>query len=165
MSLAGNGAGGDVPEGEGLYSKVQCIMGIWALLAPVGRMTDRRDWKHYLPATSLSGGEKRVWRLFFLSESSNWVKFKKTGSNSSKQVRIQGTFTIDDEEALSNSIDVTTHVSILLRSLRFRNTNTLALFNMSLLWFTQGSVKITVNLIWTCALKCYDKYAETICTI
>ena len=42
----------------GLYSEVQYIMGNGHMETPLLLWTDRRLWKHYLPATSFAGGNK-----------------------------------------------------------------------------------------------------------
>ena len=64
---------GDVPMSEGqvqeaLYNEVQCIMGNGHMLTPpspwTDRMTDRHDWKHYLPAASLTPGNKLGHRAY-----------------------------------------------------------------------------------------------------
>ena len=61
MSLAGDpvqmGAG-TLDKGGGLYSEVHLIIGNGTMgyPTPVCRMADRHYWKHYLPSTSLAGG-------------------------------------------------------------------------------------------------------------
>ena len=46
--------GRPVEVGGGLYSEVQCIMGDGHVGPLIDGMTDRHNWKHYLPATSLA---------------------------------------------------------------------------------------------------------------
>ena len=51
---------GDWVQGA-LYSELQCIMGNGHMeTSLVDRMTDRPDWKHYIPTTSLVGSKNRV---------------------------------------------------------------------------------------------------------
>ena len=49
-------------RGESLYSEVQCIMVNDYMGPPLDRQTDTYNWKHYLSATSLAGGNK--WLTF-----------------------------------------------------------------------------------------------------
>ena len=47
-------------RGRGLYSEVQCMMGYGHMGTPSPLWTDRNLWKHYLPATSLAGGNNQT---------------------------------------------------------------------------------------------------------
>ena len=76
MSLAGGGAYavgmGPCTEGEQdpalreepLYGQVQCIMGYGHMGPPspmwTDRLTDTHNLKHYIPATSLAGGNYQI---------------------------------------------------------------------------------------------------------
>ena len=53
--LAVEGPRSDAQGGRGLNSEVHCIMGNGEMGNPCGQ-TVRYLWKHYLPATSLAGG-------------------------------------------------------------------------------------------------------------
>ena len=54
---------------RGLYSEVQCIMGNDHIMTPVNRQTKRHKWKHYLPATSLAGGNESSRKYIFCTTS------------------------------------------------------------------------------------------------
>ena len=51
---------GAMSEGGSLYSKVQCSL--------VDKITDRQDWRHYLPATSLACGVMLISRALPVSQ-------------------------------------------------------------------------------------------------
>ena len=62
-----------LPEGMGpctegpVYTEVQCIMDNGNMGTPTNRMMYKHDWKHYLPATSLVGGNNRLCKMKRLS--------------------------------------------------------------------------------------------------
>ena len=57
----GDGVVGGPMSGRELYSEVQCIIGNGHMGPPIHRLTNRHDWKHYLPAPSLAGGKNQAW--------------------------------------------------------------------------------------------------------
>ena len=70
------GVTGGRSRGGSLYGDVQCSKGNGHMGAPHLRWTDRHDWKHYLPATYLAGGNKEKITITYklIHPSSKYIK-------------------------------------------------------------------------------------------